>query len=164
MIFKDWRECSQEPRPLDLQYNGLYYIDAQAWHIKGYLGGRHSWCTFNMPKYGWVVVELTTRETLRVQNTRDIIYDGGVGLPEDAHAPFITNRPPNRQWFGHDPKVVWVHPYRVEYEDVEVACKSYPYKEFNMLTRNCNTFTSWLMHHLGVNVRTLMKPIGWKKW
>lgn len=160
-MFKDWRTCSQESISLDLQYNGLYYIHAQAWHIKGYLGGKHSWCTFNMPTRGWVVVELTTRETLYYQDC-DIIYDGGVGLPDDAHAPFISTRAPNKQWFGHDPEVVKIYPYRVEYADVEAACKSYPFKEFNLLTKNCNTFTSYLMHELQIEVRRLIHPIGWK--
>jgi hypothetical protein len=162
MMFKDWRLCSQDSIPMDLQYRGLYYIHAQAWHIKGYLGGRHSWCTFNVPKHGWVTVELTTRETLAHQDCK-VLWVKKDGVALDDHAPFISTRAPNKQWFGHDPQVVWIHPYDVSYEDVVKACEDYPIEEFNILTKNCNTFTSWLMYRLGIDVRIpRLTSIGWK--
>jgi hypothetical protein len=161
-MFKHWKKCSQEYRPMDLSYDGFYYINAQAWHIKGYLGGRHSWCAFKHNDR-WLTVELTTRETLDVQKA-EIILTSDRHAPYDAHRPFISTRAPNRQWFGHDPHVQWIHPYRVKFNDVVDACYEYPHqKEFNLLTKNCNTFTSFLLWKLKVDARIpTWLQYGWK--
>jgi hypothetical protein len=161
-MFKHWKECSQDLVPMDLSYNGLYYIKAQAWHIKGYLGGNHSWCAFKKDSQ-WLVVELTTRETLNVQSA-NVIHTTDRHAPYDGHRPFISDRAPNAQWFGHDPVVEWIYPYNVNYADVVNACYSYPHQhEFNNVNKNCNTFTSFLLWKLNIDARrNTWKEYGWK--
>ena len=159
MMFKHWKECSQDPVPMDLQYNGVYIISAQAWHLKGYLGGKHTWLAFKYKE--WLVAELTTRETLHTQDAL-ILYDGAPQNDDEAHAPFISMREPNRQWFGHDPEVTWIHPYTINSQDVFDACKTYPLKDFKLLTQNCNTFVSYLAWKLNIDMRG-KKNFGYKK-
>lgn len=160
MIFKDWRECSQEPIELDLDPSYMYYLQAQAWHLKGYLGGTHSYCTFFHEKE-WLVVEMTDAETLEVQNA-DIRYQGTIC---SDHAPFISNRLYNAQWFGNKPYVVDKCP-AVPYDKILQAVKEYPIKEFNILHQNCNTFTSYLIASMDLNLKRPFRSVGFrnKKW
>lgn len=160
MMLKHWKECSQDIIPMDLQYGGVYIINAQAWHLKGYLGGKHTWLAFKDKE--WMVAELTTRETLNEQDAA-ILYDGA--FANDDHGPFISTREPNRQWFGHDPHVVWIHPYTIDRQQVFDVCKQYPIKEFKLLSQNCNTFISYLVWRLNIDMRGRKnygyKSIGW---
>lgn len=166
MIFKDWRECDQSLVPMELSTNGIHYINARAWHLKGYLGGKHSYITLWSKKHeDYITVEYTDRETLSVQNAK-ILYAGTDSFSE--HSTFISIRHPNARWFGADPKVQctagnpgsWHH--ELHYEDFVLACEQYPFKntEFNLLTNNCNTFTSYLIHKLKLDMDYPLFSIG----
>lgn len=160
--FKDWRQCSQNLVPLQLDKNQLYYIHARAWHIKGYLGGTHSWTTFYDSYYKeWLVVEYTNRETLAYQNA-NIIYDGNSTDDDTKHAPYVSDRACNAQWFGGDPKIV-DHCPTLELNAILIACKSFPYNGFNLLTMNCNTFTSYLHYKLNLNLKQPLRSVGYRK-
>jgi hypothetical protein len=159
--FKDWRECSQDLIPMDLDEDALYYMQARAWHIKGYLGGTHSWTTFySKSDKAWMVAEYTDRETLSYQGG-EIIYDGNPTLNDFKHAPYIATRPCNAQWFGADPYIVDVCK-SPSYETILKACQEFPYNEFRLLDLNCNTFTSYLHWKLGLHLRQPLRSIGYK--
>lgn len=164
--FKDWRRCSQDIIPLELDTDQIYYIHAKAWHIKGYLGGTHSWTTFYDHTHNrWLVAEYTDRETLAYQNAK-IIYDGNLTKDDKKHAPYISDRPYNAQWFGSDPKIV-DHCLACEADKILAACKSFPYDGFSLLTLNCNTFTSYLHYKLNLNLKRPLRSVGYKnkdKW
>lgn len=157
MFFKDWRICDQSVIALPLlDTNRFYYMQAQAWHLKGYLGGTHSYCTF-YHNDKWLVVELTDVETLNVQNAKTVYH----GALEFEHAPFISDRPYNAKWFGHSPYIVdsCIAP---EYEEIISACKNYPINKFEILTTNCNTFTSYLISTLKLNLKRPLRSVGFK--
>ena len=165
MIFKDWRECSQNLVRIDLDPNRLYYIQARAWHFKGYIGGTHSWTTFFSTEHdSWIVAEYTERETLEYQDGK-IIYDGNITHDNTVHAPYITTRSYNAQWFGGNPYIV-DSCQAVPYNKILKACREFPYKEFRLLDLNCNTFTSYLHWKLDLNLKRPIRSIGFqnKKW
>lgn len=160
-FFKDWRECSQELVPLNLDTSRLYYIQAKAWHFKGYIGGTHSWTTFFSPIHsGWLVAEYTERETLSYQDGK-IIYDGNSTLDDTKHAPYITSRSYNAEWFGGKPYIV-DSCQKISYNEVLKACEEFPYNEFRLLDLNCNTFTSYLHWKLGLHLKRPIRSVGYK--
>lgn len=166
MLFKDWRICDQSLVPLELSTTGIHYIYARAWHLKGYLGGKHSYITLWSEEHkNYITVEYTDRETLEVQGA-NILYGGTDKYHE--HSTFISIRPPNARWFGNDPKIyycsgnpgAWHH--KLGYLDFMKACDDYPFKnkEFDLLTNNCNTFTSYLIHALKLDMDAPFFSIG----
>ena len=160
-FFKDWRECSQNLTPMNLDKGLIYYMQARAWHIKGYLGGTHSYTTFYSRKHqAWMVAEYTDRETLSYQGGKTL-YDGNVTDTDDKHAPYISTRPFNAEWFGARPYVVdrCIAP---PFEEILKACKEFPYSEFRLLDLNCNTFTSYLHWKLGLNLNRPLRSVGYK--
>jgi hypothetical protein len=160
-FFKDWRECSQDLIPLELDTDRLYYIQAKAWHFKGYIGGTHSWTTFFSPEHNsWLVSEYTERETLAYQDGK-IIYDGNDTIDDTKHAPYITTRSYNAQWFGGNPYIV-DSCQKMSYNEVLKACKEFPYSEFRLLDLNCNTFTSYLHWKLGLDLNRPFRSVGYK--
>jgi hypothetical protein len=52
----------------------------------------------------------------------------------------------------------------LNYRDVEAACMEYPRDEFNLLTWNCNTFTSFMLKKLGIDIKPPLLAIGAKRW
>jgi hypothetical protein len=159
--FKDWRECSQDLKELGLDSSRLYYIQARAWNLKGYLGGTHSWTTFYSQQHkSWLVIEYTERETLGYQDGT-IIHDGNPTSDDTKHGAYITTRAPNAQWFGADPYIVDSCP-APSYEEVLKACETIPYDGFRLLDLNCNTFTSYLHWRLGLHLRRPLRSVGYK--
>lgn len=156
-MLRDWRLCDQSIVPLVLDQTQFYYIQAQAWHLKGYLGGTHSWFTFWHKQ--WLVIELTDQETLEVQNA-NIIHSPWVSGYFD-HAPYISNRPYNAKWFGHNPRIVDSCP-AVEYSKLVEVSNNYPFKEFKTLYRNCNTFASYLIHTLQLPLKRPFRSVGFR--
>jgi hypothetical protein len=164
--FTDWRKCSQDVIPLTVSKDRLFYIQAQAWHLKGYTGGTHSWLTFWSTQHNdWLVVELTDQETLWYQNG-DTVYHGSTTDVATVHAPYITTRPYNSQWFGHDPYIVDSCFLDVDYSDILLAAKNYPIKDFKLLYQNCNTFTSYMIWKLNLKLKRPFRSIGFrnKNW
>lgn len=160
--FKNWRQCSQDIVPLDLDKTRLYYIQAQAWHIKGYLGGAHSWLTlWSEEEQSWLVIELSDEETLSYQDGNVLYFGNNTGL-SNAHAPFISTRSYNAQWFGHNPYIVDSCIADVSIDRIIEAMKDYPIKEFKILNRNCNTFTSYMIWKLNLKLRRPFKSVGFK--
>jgi len=167
-MFRDWRHCNQNEVEMEFDKDSIYYVHARAWHLKGYLGGKHSYITwFSKEHNQQLVVEYTDRETLDVQEA-DIIYSG----TDDyfAHAPFISNRKPNRRWFGADPYIKgYCSLYPRTYSDFVDACDIYPNrnKEFNILTNNCNTFSSYLLYKMMLEIEQPFPAFGHRsrqKW
>lgn len=159
--FTDWRECNQNLIPMNLDKCIVYYMQARAWHIKGYLGGTHSWTTFYSDLHNsWLVAEYTERETLSYQ-MGEIIYDGNNTLDDTRYAPYITTRPFNAQWFGADPYIVDCC-FSPLYNQILKACVEFPYNEFNLLYLNCNTFTSYLHWKLNLNLKRPLRSVGYK--
>lgn len=159
--FKDWRECSQDLVPMELNEDCIYYMQARAWNIKGYLGGTHSYTTFYSKEHKeWMVAEYTERETLSYQEG-STVYDGNATLDDTKHAPYISTRPCNAQWFGANPYIVdsCLAP---SYNEILKACKEFPYNEFRILDLNCNTFTSYLHWKLGLNLERPLRSVGYK--
>ncbi len=158
--FKDWRECSQDLIPIHLEKEFIYYLHAQAWHLKGYIGGTHSYLTMWSKEHNeWIVIELTDLETLSYQNCK-VIYDGGVSKREE-HAAMISNRPFNAQWFGKNPKIIAWAP-APEYSDILKVAKEYPLKGFRLTSQNCNTFTSHVIYKLNLNLKRPLRSVGFR--
>lgn len=157
MFFKDWKQCDQSIVGMaGLNLDRFYYMQAQAWHLKGYLGGTHSYCTF-FHDNKWMVVEMTDIETLTVQNA-EVIYQKTDGAD---YAPFISNRSYNAKWFGHVPYVVDICATPT-YDEIAHACDNYPINKFKILTSNCNTFTSYLISTLKLDLRRPLRSVGFK--
>lgn len=161
MIFKDWRLCDQSLVDLEFKKDQLYYVHARAWHLKGWLFGRHSYLTWWSPEHKkQLVIEYTDRETLAVQGA-DIVYGGRDEY--QLHAPFISTRPANARWFGADPIIKGSCGIgNIKYQDFVDACEQYPNRitEFNLLTNNCNTFTSYLLYKLKLDITQPFPAIG----
>lgn len=161
-FIKDWRECSQSIVSLSLQKDRFYYLQARAWHIKGYLGGTHSYSAMWSKEHNdFLVIELTTPETLSYQKCSLIVNAGSDAKVKTNHYPSISNRPFNAQWFGSNPYIVDSSP-AIEYSRVIDAIEQYPITEFRILDQNCNTFTSYLHWKLQLRVHRPIRSIGYK--
>lgn len=162
MFFKDWRLCDQSLVPIELDKTRFYYIQAQAWALKGYLGGTHSYCTFWSKQHGkWLVVELTDQETVDYQNCT-VLFRGTIDNDKTIHAPFITDRAYNARWFGKTPYIVDSCLLTVDYQDIKQACDEYPLKEFILVSQNCNTFTSYLIWKFNLPLKRPIRSFGFK--
>lgn len=163
--FKDWRECSQDLIPLRLDLQDLTYIHAKTWHLKGYLGGTHSWmAVWGKEHKQWLVIEINDKETLEYQGGK-IIYDGSKTSDPKERAPFITTRPVTAQWFGNNPKVIG-RCHCPPLDAIIKAIDEYPLKDFKLITVNCNTFTSYLIWKLDLDLKRPFRSIGFrnKNW
>lgn len=159
-LFKDWRECDiSQDYNLILDPAKSYYLQARAWHLKGYLGGTHSFfACHDKSRNVWFVAEITDRETLDVQKC-NAIYSGTAEYRE--RAPYITNRLYNSKWFGNKVKIVDSCP-AVEFSDLLYATKKYPIDHFNLLKYNCNTYMSFLIWQLDLDLKRPIRSIGFK--
>jgi hypothetical protein len=160
MLFKDWKQCDiSQDFDLILDTEKTYYLHATAWHLKGLLGGTHSFIAcYDKSRGVWFVAEVTDRETLDVQKC-NAIYAGTMDYYE--RAPYITNRVYNARWFGHKVKIIDSCP-AVDFSDILYATKSYPITEFNLLKANCNTFSSYLIWKLKLPFKRPIRSVGFK--
>ena len=159
--FTDWRLLDQSPVDLDLDKNYIYYLHARAWALKGWIGGTHSYTTFWSKKHSeWLVIELTDKETLEVQQADTYYIWDHVDYTE--HSPAISNRDPKARWFGARPFVVGQARNLFLYEDFENAAREYPIKKFELLKQNCNTFTSYLISRLGLRWSRPLRSVGFR--
>jgi hypothetical protein len=159
MFFKDWRLLDQSSVGLSLHKDYLYYIHSRAWALKGWLGGTHSWIAFYSNDQ-WLVLELTDRETIEVQNANLLYAWSDVGYQE--HSPTISNRIPDAKWFGSTPIIVASTLNNFKYEEIVTICKNYPVKEFKLVTQNCNTFISYVIYKLGLKIKKPLRSFGFK--
>lgn len=161
MFFKDWRECSQDLIPLPLDKNKFYYMQAQAWHLKGYIGGTHSYSVaWSKDHNKFLVIELNDFETLGYQNC-NIVYSGSESVDKSKHVACVTDRAYNAQWFGKNPYIV-DSTSAVNYNDLLEVIKSYPLNEFKLLLQNCNTFTSYIHWRLNLEIKRPIRSVGYK--
>jgi hypothetical protein len=58
----------------------------------------------------------------------------------------------HNKWFGTVPRIHDRALNTVKYSDIENACQDYPFKEFDLLKRNCNTFASYIINKLNLNI------------
>lgn len=163
MLFKDWRTGDQSSVNLSFDKDYVYYIHARAWALKGWLGGTHSWTVFWSNEHNqWLVAEISDKETLTVQQAKILWIQPYAGLFDKV--PVISNRVPDARWFGSTPIIVGSSYKTFNYYDIVAVCKEYPKKEFRLLTTNCNTFTSFLVHRLNLKIKRPLRSIGFKKW
>ena len=163
MLFKDWRTGDQSSVNLSFDKDYVYYIHARAWALKGWLGGTHSWTVFWSNEHNqWLVAEISDKETLTVQQAKILWIQPYAGLFDKV--PVISNRVPDARWFGSTPIIVGSSYKTFNYYDIVAVCEEYPKKEFQLLTTNCNTFTSFLVHRLNLKIKRPLRSIGFKKW
>jgi hypothetical protein len=155
-MFKDWRLLDQSSIGLKFDKNYIYYVHSRAWALKGWLGGTHSWFVFYNDNK-WLVLELTDRETIEVQNA-NILY----AWDNQEHSPTISDRIPDAKWFGSSPVIVGSALNDLTYRNVVDICRNYPIKEFKLLTHNCNTFVSYIIYKLGLDIKRPLRSIGFK--
>jgi len=162
MLFKDWRLLDQTSVSLPLDKEYVYYIHAQAWAMKGYLGGTHSWITFWSGKHNkWLVAEKTDIETVEVQNANVLWIRDGMGYCDKG--PIISDRIPDAKWFGAIPRIVGKSKSTFKYEDIVQACEEYPIAEFKLLTQNCNTFSSYIVSTLNLDIKKPLLAYGYRR-
>ena len=160
-MFKHWKELDISPVNLNLNREYTYYIQSRAWGLKGWLGGTHPWMTFfSKSQQQWLVVELTDQETVEFQKGH--IYFQGL---KDLYAmtPIISSRDPEQMWFSAIPKIVDQKKTNFDVEDVRRVCASYPYQQYRLLTRNCNTFFSYLNYILQTDFRRPLRSVGYRE-
>lgn len=159
MLFKDWRLLDTTSVHLSFDLRYVYYVHSRAWALKGWLGGTHSWLVFwSKEKSKWLTMELTTKETLDFQETRNIYYIRDVS--PTLHSPVISDRCPDGKWFGSTPTIVGQCFNEFSLKDFEKVCKKYPFDDFNLFSKNCNTFTSYVNYSLGLNLTRPIRSFG----
>ena len=162
-VFRDWREEDQSSINYSFNKDYVYYVHARAWALKGWLGGTHSWIVFWSEQHNhWAVVEISDKETLIIQQAKILWIQPYAGLFDKV--PIISSRVPDAKWFGAKPIIVGRSPKTFGYNDIVLACKEYPKKEFQLLTTNCNTFTSYLVHKFDLKIKRPIRSVGYKKW
>ena len=163
MFFKDWRVLDQSPTKLTFEKEYVYYVHSRAWALKGWLGGTHSWITFWSQEHNqWLVLELTDKETLDIQNA-NILYCRD-NLKYQERSPTISDRIPNAKWFGSTPSIVGKTHNVYQYQDFVNVCKQYPVTEFKLLTQNCNTFISYVLKILKLDINRPFRSVGFKNY
>lgn len=161
MLFKDWRLLNTSSVKLDFDQRYLYYVHSRAWALKGWLGGTHSWIVFwSSETNSWLSMELTTKETLGFQGTQNVYYIRDVD--PSLHSPVISDRCPDGKWFGSTPTVVDRCLNKFSLSDLEQLCNEYPFDEFNLFSKNCNTFTSYVNYKLKLGLKKPIRSVGAK--
>ena len=64
----------------------------------------------------------------------------------------MSDRVADGKWFSRVPKIHDRVLNTVKYSDIENACRDYPFKEFDLLKRNCNTLASYIINKLNLNI------------
>lgn len=156
-VFGDWRGLSCASAGVKLDPQRVYYWHSRTHGLKGRLGGTHGHISFYDQQ--WYTVEITDEETLEYQCC-EIAYRGTEEY--QSRAAFISTRLPDQQWFGNPATVVSTCYDRLTLDQVAQACELYPITEFNLLRRNCNTFVSYLIYKLDLNLNKPMIAVGYK--
>lgn len=160
-FFTDWKILDQSSAGLEFDKKYCYYVHARAWALKGYFGGMHSWLVFwSKEKNSWLVVELTDKETLEIQNANILYIWNNIGYRE--YSPTINQRIIDGKWFGAKPVIAGKCLLTFDYGDIVKLCNNYPFKEFILTSRNCVTFTSYLIERLNLDIKRPFRSIGFK--
>ena len=161
MLFKDWRYQDQSSINYSFDKEYVYYVHARAWALKGWLGGTHSWTVFWSSEHSqWVVVEISDKETLTVQQAEILWIQPYAGFFD--RVPVISTRVPDAKWFGARPIIVGRSCKTFDYQDIVSACEEYPIKKFRIITDNCNTFTSYLIHRFNLKIERPLRSVGFR--
>jgi hypothetical protein len=159
-IFGDWRTQDVSLVDLRLDPSQIYYFLARTCGFKGWLGGTHSWMGFwSEEKKRWLVLELSDIETVSIQKanilfaTTDDLFDRG---------PILSDRDPRQKWFGAIPRIVDQQRRTMRTRDVIEVSRRYPFSDYRLLSRNCNTFFSFANLELGVHFRRPFRCVGYR--
>jgi len=156
-ILGDWRGLNCASPGLDLDPDCVYYWHSRAHGLKGILGGTHGHISFYDGR--WYTVEITDEETLEYQDC-EIVHR--TTDQYQVRAAFISTRRPDQYWFGNKTTAVSECYSRLKIADVIEACDQYPYKSFDMIFRNCNTFVSFLIFYLNLNLERPLVSVGYR--
>lgn len=156
-LFGDWRGLNCESAGLVLDTSRVYYWHSRTHGIKALFGGTHGHISFWDQR--WYTVEITDQETLEYQNC-EIAHRGTEEY--QRRAAFISTRRPDQQWFGNPATVVSTCQDKLTLDQVTQACKLYPIAEFDLVSRNCNTFVSYLIYKLDLNLKRPAIAVGYK--
>jgi hypothetical protein len=161
-VFGRWQDKSVN-QSVHLKVPGLYFLAARTWGFKGLIGGTHSWLTHVGPDLAHTVIEVTNIETLHVQGSTCFSNFTGKPASPQEHMVYMSNRPGDQLWFGHKPEVVYVGPLALDL--LLDWTEHYPRlnHSFHVLHANCNTFTSWILHLLDVELWTGFGAKNWAK-
>lgn len=160
MLFGDWQARSIIP-VVKFKVPGLYLLTAKTYGVKGLLGGTHSWLV-HADDSRQTVIEVTNVETIGVQGSSRF-YSLRQVEPASIQEQlvFVSDRNGGQKWFGGTPKAVYLG--NIGLDRILDISRAYPRlnSSFNVLTVNCNTFTSWVLCNLGHHIWT---GIGAKNW
>jgi len=153
-IFGRWQDRSIES-VLKLDRPGTYFLSAKAYGFKGLVGGYHSWIVHVDAFKRQYVIEITSRESLKVQGaTWWLNLDSDQG--DVTQTLYISNRDGGQRWFGSTPEI-WLELHMVNLNLLKLLklLKEYPEMghSFHFLNRNCNTFISWATATLNEHFR-----------
>lgn len=168
MIFSDWRKADISEVLMALDNDYVYFLHSRAWGLKGYLGGTHSWLAFWCHENKkWMVAEVSDRETVDVQGART--YCAGTEHYSDK-TPILSDRSPRQKWFNAYPSIVAKERRRITIQQASAVIRSYPFSQYKLLHRNCNTFFSYLVYELDLHFQKPLVSVGfrpkkfWRKW
>jgi hypothetical protein len=162
-FFGRWQDKCID-RFVNFNVGGLYFLNARTFGLKGFLGGSHSWITFvSDDLLTHTVIEVTDVESLHIQGATSITEFGLFTGPTEKQV-IMSNRDGGQLWFGEQPSVTYIGP-----SNIDVLLKwttSYPLitQRFSLFNANCNTYTSWILHLLGMNLWTGIGCKSTLKW
>lgn len=150
----DWRHADISDTGIlsHVKEPGTYILSANAWGLKGHLpGGKHSWVS-TFDGHRWKTYEISDIETLEIQGA-SVFYatENNYSLRQLV----VSDRNPGTMWFGNTPRIDYSGPL------ISLDYQSYPLKtRTNLVTRNCNTFVSYVVWRHGLNFKK--RYIGYK--
>jgi len=156
-VFGDWRGLSTASAGMTLDPRRVYYWHSRTHGFKGLIGGTHGHISFYDGR--WLTVEITDQETLEYQDC-EIVHR--TTSEYQTRGAFISTRRPDQQWFGNTTRVVSSCYDALTVEQVSRVCDNYPFKEFDLVTRNCNTLVSYLIYNLDLALSRPWISIGYK--
>lgn len=136
----DWRnaDISETDVLKSIKTPATCFLSANAFGLKGKIpGGKHTWvATFNGTY--WKTYEITDIETIEVQKARMFYAEHVTHDDWKRRQLIISNRDPSTVWFGNQPRLDAIFPYRK-------IVHGYPKNDrFNLITNNCSTYLSYI--------------------
>lgn len=168
-LFTPWQDKSIEPVAGLITEPGLYFVNARAHGLKGLIGGTHSWIVGKLSDGSELVAEVTDIETLQYQAAA-ILFDPNDlnSKPITERGAVISNRNAAQRWFDSPPTVQAY--FKMNDSSIcsllYTAVDKYPLNNsaFNIVYRNCNTFTSWVAYLSGFDVKPGIGGRSIKYW